>query len=286
MKEFLKHLYASVQLVNKTIISIVSVILFSNRKSDSFFKNEKQKHEGGTCYIFGNGPSLHDFFSSVSTEGKEIYVVNYFALSEYFQKVKPTNYIVLDNVLVGNPASWEYDKEKVESLYRELSTVDWKMTFYYPSNGNSKMIERLKENPNITICIYNMTPVSGYKSISHWLFKRSLGMPWPQNISNAAVFCALNSGYKKIYLYGVEHSWLKSFDVHPETHKIYMNDGHFYEKDNIRWFKKGDYCQWLLWINRALQSHFELREYADSIGAKIVNKTPTSFIEAYEFDEY
>lgn len=286
VKFYLKKIYNIFLLFNQTIISLLSVLIFSNFKSVLFFRKIKKAHIGGTCYIFGNGPSLKDFFKSESLQGKEIFVVNYFALSEEFIKVKPSNYIVLDNILVGNPSNYGSNVKKVELLYDTLSQVDWPLIFYYPNNGNNMIIEKLKQNQYITICIYNMVPISGFRNVTHWLFRNSLGMPWPQNISNAAIFCALNSGYKLIYLYGVEHSWLKNFDIDPKTHKLYLNDGHFYKEENIRWFRRGEYCIWVRDIYRALQSHYELREYADSVGAKIINKTPTSFIEAYEFEDY
>ena len=110
-------------------------------------------------------------------------------------------------------------------------------------------------------------------------------MPRPQNISNAAIFCAINSGYKKIYLYGVEHSWLKSFDVDPVNHKIYANDSHYYKNEYIRYYKRGEYCRVLRNQYLTFKSHFMLRDYADSENIKIVNKTKNSFIEAYEFDD-
>lgn len=287
MKEILKRMYYGANRLIESLISIISVLLFSSYKGDSYFKKQrKNRKQNDCCYIFGNGSSLSKFLEcSIIKDINNIMAVNFFASSPYFKIVKPNHYIVLDNILIGT-AKRKFSQEKVNALYEDLFSVSWPLTFFFPSNGDKKIVERLTKNPNITIVVYNMTPISGIKSISHWLYRHSFGMPWPQNISNAAVFCALNSGFKKIYLYGIEHSWLKSFDVNPETHRIFCNDGHFYEKDNIRWFQRGDYCEWLKNIHRAMLSHFELREYADSIGAKIINKTPASFVEAYEFDEY
>lgn len=286
MKKLLKKIYLGLGNLNATIVSIVSIILFSLKRTNTFFRLLRQhRKDSEFCTILGNGSSLNSFLETKPEKIENVMVVNFFANTDHFWTLKPDMYIVLDNILIGT-ANRSYNKEKVETLYKNLQSVDWPLIFYFPSNGNMQIIKKLKENKNITVVIYNMTPISGIKSICHWMFRNSLGMPYPNNISNAAVFCALNSGYKKIYLYGVEHSWLKSFDVDPETHRIYMNDGHFYKKEDIRWFKRGDYCNWLKDVQRALQSHFELRDYADSIGAKIINKTPTSFIEAYEFDEY
>lgn len=286
MRRILKSLYQFCGEFSSTAISLLSVVLFSSLKVLCFFKQEQRsRNRDDYCYIFGNGSSLKLFLQTNTHHLKDVMVVNFFGSSPQFRELKPNRYIVLDNILIGRPVG-DYPKNQVDKLYEDLEAVDWPMIFYYPSNGKMSRIKGLLNNQNIKVVIYNMTPVSGFKCISHWLFKMSLGMPRPQNISNAAVFCALNSGFKKIYLYGVEHSWMKSFTVDPSTHKIYLDDGHFYDKENIECMKRGEYCNFLSYVHIALKSHFELREYADVIGAKIINKTPTSFIEAYEFEEY
>ena len=288
MKSGLKKLYSLIGQLFRTITSLICVLLFSSIKGDSHFKKQRKKRKHNEqCHVLCNGPSLSSFLEVEHSDLENVFVVNYFATTEQYLKYKPNNYIILDNIEIGRATVTDKQREHVLNLYNTIvSKTTWPLTFYYPSNGVKEFPNILKKNTNITVVIYNMTPISGFKGVSHWLFRHSLGMPLPQNISNAAVFCALNAGFKKIYLYGVDHSWIKSFDIHPETHRMYMNDGHFYEKENIRWFNRGAYRDWLYWTYLALQSHFELREYADSINAKIINKTPASFIEAYEFDEY
>lgn len=286
MKKTLKFLYKTCGKLVDTLVSLLSVLFFSKFSVNKYFKKQQKIRKANECcYIFGNGSSLKSFLESNPQHLENVMVVNFFGSSSLFRELKPNMYIVLDNILIGRPVG-DYPKEQVEKLYEDLQAVDWPMTFFYPSNGTRSIISSLLKNKNINIVTYNMTPVSGFKSICHWLFKKSLGMPRPQNISNAAVFCALNFGFRKIYLYGVEHSWMKNFSVDPDSHRIYLDDGHFYDKNNIEWLKKGEYCDFLSHIHMALKSHMELREYADSINAKVVNKTPTSFIEAYEFNEY
>lgn len=286
MKTILKKIYQWTQKLVESIISLLSVLFFSSFKVDGFFKKQQKiRKEGDVCVILGNGASLKSYLASSPSNADNIMVVNFFANTHFFRELKPSMYIVLDNILI-NRAEREYDKDEVCRLYDNIQNVDWPLTFYYPSNGDQNVALKLKQNKNISVIVYNMTPISGFKRLSQWLYSKSLGMPFPMNISNAAVFCMLNSGFKKILLYGVEHSWLKSFDVDPKSHRIYLNDGHFYNEDEIEWFKRGEYCKRLMEIHIALKSHFMLRDYADSIGAKIINKTPTSFIEAYEFDEY
>lgn len=289
MKKKLKVLYDFCSGLFESMISILSVIFFSSFKTNKYFKSEKKRRkDGDVCYILCNGPSLQSLLESENVPNNNMFVVNFFANTDVFFKIKPDNYFVLDNILVGRAPKERMERAQtvVDQLYENFAKVTWPMNLYYPSDGSKKVLSKILENKNITARIYNKTPVSGLKCLSHFLYRKNLGMPRPQNISNAAIFCAINSGYKKIYLYGVEHSWQKSFDVDPENHKIYANDGHFYKKDNIRYYKRGDYCKLLLLHHLAFKSHFMLREYSDSVGTKIVNKTANSFIEAYEFGEY
>ena len=287
MKKVLKELYTWLSLLFETFVSIFSVVLFSSFKTNRDFKKLRAtRKENDICRILCNGPSLATYLEEQKHDAGDLLALNYFATTEYYQKLKPSNYIILDTIEIGRADISEEQKAIVLGLYNTIvNETQWPMTFFYPSSGIKDYADLLRKNNNITVTIYNTTPISGFQKLTHCLFRHSLGMPWPQNVSNAAVFCALNSGYKMIYLYGVDHSWMKSFDVHPETHRLYMNDGHFYEKENIRWFEKGAYLNWLKWTHRALLSHFELREYADSINAKIINKTASSFIEAYAFEE-
>ncbi len=289
MKKILKQLSKFSEELMESMVSLISIIFFSSFKTNKFFKLEKKKRkEGDACYILCNSPSLQSVLENEMIPEHNVCVVNFFGNSDSFTKVKPDYYFVLDNILVGRATKerMEKVKEPVNKLYNNLMNVTWPMTLFFPCDGNKKIIRKLKANPNISVTLFNKTPVSGFKGLSYFLYRLNLGMPRPQNISNAAIFCAINAGFKKIYLYGVEHSWQKSFDVDPETHRIYANDGHFYKKENIRYYKRGDYCRVLLNHHLVFKSHFMLREYANYLNVKIVNKTANSFIEAYEFEEY
>lgn len=269
----------------QSIVSLFSALFFSSfQVGRSFKKLKKNMTNNDICYILANGPSLKGFLERDNYPTYGLFAVNYFSLSPYFSKVRPDNYIVADQSMIGH--AQEEDVEDVNNVYNEISKIDWQMNMFFPTDVCPEIVEKISFNKNVNIVYYNRTPVSGFKPFRHFFYKHNLGMPRPQNITNAAVFCAINMGFKKIYLYGAEHSWLKSFECDPRNHKIYMNDGHFYEEENIRYFNRGDYCNWCLYIHMALTSHFLLREYADQGNIKIINKTPQSFVEAYEFDEY
>lgn len=283
MKKICKWVYAFlVDLIN-TIVSACSVVLFSNKLAYKYFKSVIKYSTNNTLYILGNGSSLNQFLESGEELPKDIMVVNHFAKSEHFKKVQPRHYIIVDNNLCIAP---ETEKGRIarEELIKSFLSVDWNMNLYMPSDSNKEMIRNLKSNSNLNIILFNRTPISGFKAFCYFFFNIRLGMPLPQNVSNAAVFCGIASGFTTIYLYGTEHSWAKYFDVDPSNHRIYLNDGHFYEKDNIRYLPKGEYMRWLKDISNALNSHHILRGYADYSHVKIINKTKQSFVEAYDYE--
>lgn len=284
MKKRLKLILNCVIVFSTTLVSILSVVVFSKYFTKNYFKTILNGNDSHTnIYILGNGSSLTSFLDEKKTDMPEhIMVVNYFATAPQFKLLKPKHYIMLDNNLCIKANEGNLSSQ--QKLIKALLEVDWKLNLYTPADSDPSLIQEFRKNININLVLYNRTPVDGYKFITHKLYDWCLGMPRPQNVSNAAVFCAIAAGFKLIYLYGVEHSWTKTFDVDPETHRIFLNDGHFYEKENKRYLPQGEYVRWLKYISMALKSHYELRFYADRCQVKIINKTKQSFIEAYDYD--
>lgn len=285
MKEKCKLLYFFCVRLLETFVSLLSVCLFSsfriNRKFEAISKMIAPNKE---CRILCNGPSLMEVLAGKGFEDNDtdFFVVNFFATTEYFTIVKPNNYIILDPNLRNDNSK---HKEARDKLIQALNTVDWNMNLFVPIDVVHLFNEYFKENSCIKVVEYNHTPISGFDLIVNYLYRKSLGMPRAQNILNAAIFCAINLGYSKIYIYGAEHSWTKNFDVDPVSHRIFLNDCHFYKSEHIRYMPKGDYAKWLRWIAIMMETHEKLREYADTKGARVVNKTPGSFIEYYDYKD-
>lgn len=284
MKQIIKSLLFALFQTIKTLISIASAIFFSKYYTTKYFRSiHKGFNELNEIYILGNGSSLVSFLSDNKDKMPEnIMVVNYFATAPQFRELKPKHYIMLDNNLCIKPD--EGNASHQQQLIYALMAIDWDINLYIPADSNPKLLKEFKKNNFINLILYNRTPIDGIRCITHFFYDLRLGMPRPQNVSNAAVFCAIAAGFKKIYLYGVEHSWTKSFDVDPKTHRVFLNDGHFYEQENKRYLPKGEYMRWLKDISMALKSHYSLRNYADSKKVKIVNKTNQSFVEAYDYE--
>ena len=114
-------------------------------------------------------------------------------------------------------------------------------------------------------------------------------MPTPQTVANFAIFVALNSGYKKIKLYGVDHTFLDSLCVNKDN-QLCSKDMHFYQgdevhlkpilrNDNGELFKISDYLNAIMLM---FKSHDYLASYSKHIKVKILNCTQCSMIDSYE----
>ncbi len=99
---------------------------------------------------------------------------------------------------------------------------------------------------------------------------------------------SLKMQYENIYLWGVDHSWLSQISVDDNNNAL-VNNQHFYDKDESKAdkFVLKDYPAAPLHIilytmMTAFKSYFEIRDYADKLGQRVVNQTRGSMIDAFE----
>ena len=116
-------------------------------------------------------------------------------------------------------------------------------------------------------------------------------MPEDGTIANVAIYVALIEGYKEIELYGADHSMFLELAVNDQN-ELCSLDSHFYEdgkpkmhvlknctttEDKI--FKVHEFL-YIVYV--MFNSHHLLRQFADYLGAKVLNCTPGSMIDSYE----
>ena len=107
----------------------------------------------------------------------------------------------------------------------------------------------------------------------------------------------LNCGYSKIYLSGVDHSWLEEVSV-DEKNNVLIGQKHFYgsefknrssllsdKKKPVYWDGSGKsrkLHEVLLKFYYAFRSYWELNELSKIYKSKIINLTENSYIDAFE----
>jgi hypothetical protein len=244
------------------------------------------------CIILGNGPSLLESISlnKNNLDHYQLIAVNYFAESDIYQRIKPHIYIL------SAPEMWMEDVEsdpyeKAEKLFQTLSTsTDWSLNLFipYPARKFERWKKIIKQNPKIKINYFNTTPVEGFKWFRYICYNHYLGMPRPHNVLIPSLMIALSLNFKKIYLFGTDHSWMKDMWV-TEENVVLLRQKHFYDADKakaraMKYLGKGrrKMHEVLQKFVYAFRGYIEINEYSISKGKEIINCTKGSYIDAFK----
>ena len=239
--------------------------------------------------ILGNGPSLAKELPTL-LERREEYdfmAVNFFAEDERFVELKPAFYVLSDPMFFCATAM----QERVDALYRLLAKrVTWKMTLYVQYYNPEKFDYRAAlPNENIRIVPFHTTLYEGFSSVRHWLFRRGLGSANYGTVVQVGEYIALRLGYRRLELYGVDHTLLDGLVVN-EDNLLCRRDSHYCDTapaEPMPIMKKVPaepytLAEYLAETAQLFRGHEILQDYATSLGAEIINCTEGSMIDAYE----
>lgn len=257
--------------------SLLKVALMSGKVSPAGNSKERE------LVIMGNGPSLRTTLDSDRQllEGRDLLAVNYAANTPEFKELRPAHYVLADGLFFSENT----DRNTVR-LWEVLSLTDWPMILWVPRKFQSIVRKRLCGNTHISLKFFNLTPIEGIDSISHWLMNLGLGMPRPRNVMIPSIMNAIREGYKKIYLAGADHTWTQTLSVDDENFVVSIQP-HFY-KDNeeehsrVRSVYAGLHLHDVLGsMTIAFRSYWDIVRYASRKGVEIINATPGSMIDAF-----
>lgn len=266
----------------QTLLSVVKIALQSKKASPlpSSFSNP---HE---LLILANGPSLNNTVSEAShfVKGKTLLAVNFSVTSPMFEELRPELYLIAD------PLFWIVP-EKREQLFRTLAEkTSWDMHLFIPARALKckEWMPLIAGNKHIKTCIYNTTPVEGFRWFCHRVYAKGWGVPRPHNVLIPSIAIGLRLPFRTIYLAGADHSWLPEISV-TDDNVVLMHQKHFYDTNRS---KAATVTQENLSSARlhtilyhmyvAFKAYFVLDDYARSIGKEIFNITPGSYIDAFK----
>jgi hypothetical protein len=273
--------------LGKVLYTLIRVVLLSK-----WFTHLENKPGKKDCLILGNGPSLTGSLNQHKSfvQDKDIFCVNLFAFSDIYEIVKPGHYVI------AGPEFWIKEVDQIyidmrDRLFPDLvKKTSWPMNLYVPGIAAkySAWKKIIASNKNIRIFYFNATPAEGWRWFRHLLFRTNAGMPRPHNVLIPTIFLSLNLGYKKIYLFGAEHSWLSEISVDNDNN-VRINNKHFYDAGSSKpdtMYRRGKGKRRLHEVLHkymlSFEGYFVLLEYAESLKAKIFNATPGSFIDAFD----
>lgn len=271
-----------------------SVLLLFALSRPSRFGSLEKPHANKRCVILGNGPSLkeslhkHEEFIKKSKKG----CVNDFAGNPYFKKLKPDYYILMDPIYWDRSPSKHFQQVFEQYNKTMRREVNWPMVIFMPMAAKKwhQFINLPKENSNITIAYVNTTPMYSSKRIRRFFFRANLAMPVVQNVLVASIFVCLNLGFKKIYIFGADHSWHETIFI-DQDNRLCLKNNRSHD------MKAADYAPFYMdaaehvpfkmynlfkALSRMYESYMELEDYAKSLGAKIYNASEKSYIDAFE----
>ena len=269
-------------------IAIMKVML----KAKSTKEIAKLNVEGNKeVFILATGPSLKEDIEKPELLNKfkdnDCIVVNFFSYSTYFKVIKPKYYLlVAPEMLADNP-----EKEFVEYANKWLDSlllVDWAMTLFVPheASKNSQWKAKLASNKNINVVYINYVTIDGSKWLKNALMKKRLAVPRLHNVLGPSIMTMIWCGYKKINLYGVDHSWLPMIHV-DEENRVMVGHDHFYRKSkySVQMGTSKNYRRLHEVLDKFLltfKGYFDIKEFAEKHDIEIINYTKDSFIDAFE----
>ncbi len=280
IQEFLTKLFQS-------FFSFLKIIILSK-----YIVKLPREDPSKDCLILANGPSLNitlkekmDFLLSGN---KKIIVVNHFCSTEYFEKLKPSYYVIVAPQFFIENTSDSLKELRDKTYETILNKTSWPLILFLPQGARKTSVvkNRFDSNKNIKIVYFNSTPVEGFQSVSNLFFKLNLGMPRPHNVLIPSIFLALNMGFKKIYLFGADHSWHEIIKVN-DNNEVSVNHQHFYENSPVvvpmlQLDGKPHFIHDVFrTLYLAFKGYFVLKAYSDSIGSKIYNASEKSYIDAF-----
>ncbi|MEM9676321.1 MAG: hypothetical protein AAF992_27260 [Bacteroidota bacterium] len=249
--------------------------------------------------ILGNGPSLKAFLKQHLSflEGKAVFCVNNFVRTPAFRQVRPSYYVLAatDFWQKEEKPGWQEERARI---FQELSDqTEWPMMLLVPvmAKTTDEWRQPLLKNSNIQIGCFNNTPVEGFPSFLRFCLNKGLGMPRPHNVLVASLSIVLMMRFQTIYITGADHSWMKEVFV-TDDNRVFLSQKHFYDgqlksdtyTDKARPMYAGSTTnerklheileKWYY----SFRSYWELNGYAQSIGSRIINVTPDSYIDAFE----
>jgi hypothetical protein len=239
-------------------------------------------------HILGNGTSLkqdYDLFLSISSKDDKILCLNKFANSPLFGETKPHLYVLVDPLFFTTPL----DLSPVGLVWENLrDRVNWNMTLFIPcSFANCDNVKYIRKNKFIKVVTVKNVPIyGGFFVINALLFKLGLANPLFQNVLIASIFLSIKVGFKDIFIWGADHTWLENVTVESDN-KIYIKDTHFYEpcKEKELFAPLNDKMRVdisLASYQRCFRLYHDLRKYASLSKVRVVNCSSISWIDAFE----
>lgn len=274
------------------IVLLLAAMIYSVFKYKKVDTNAWDFDSFNKIMLLANGPSLKNDISSVIKESSvsEVYVLNYFAVTEYFDEIKPENYVLTDRMFWNENANDDIKKDN-EELFLLLNKVDWKMNIICPDSGYKSISDRLAQNINIKVLKVHSVNIE-FKNEKINLFALNKNIITPHFINGLVMVLwhAMHQKKQDIEIYGADFSLFKEYYIDQKTNELFNTASHFYkntEAQNNASYKYPNepkkmmhtriYQQWSSFYQMYL-----LSKLAKIRNIKVTNFSSNSFLDCFE----
>lgn len=250
-------------------------------------------HKGNRMVVIGNGPSLTATMERYTEQiqAADSIMVNYSAMTDMFDAIKPSVYVLID------PAWYrpkETQKSDMEACVETIAVkTNWPMTIVLPSYFKTWWgLERLKKNSNISVIFDGGT----WRPMPHKELFRALDenriSPPSYTVLTYCIYLALYWGYEETYLVGADTTFTRDMYVGQKDNVLYTVDSHFYSNEEMYHdptdpeFKGRRYNSTmekkLYELYQMFYEYRMLNDYAQWKGLKLYNASEYSMIDCLE----
>lgn len=291
MMEVINKVINGLALWLRFFYSVLRLILTENLKDYGKVMRKVINKKHDEISLFANGPSLKketEDLDLAEFKDKDFGMVNFMANDESYTALRPCLYALSDEqfFIDNHPKS----QEAKAMLHHMNDITTWKMLLVIPYNRyKSSRIQSILTNSNITVVPFHHYAILGPKRLRFWFYKHGLGNGEFGTVTQNAIYSALTIGYAKVHLYGVDHNFFDGLQLDKNNNlcQLYM---HNYENKAEPDLRKIQYLDgspklvhtFLSEYSLLFYGHWFLREYADYMGAEILNHTKVSLIDAYK----
>ena len=244
------------------------------------------------CLILGNGPSLESSIQKNPAYFKknDCLCVNNICLSEYFNAIKPKYCLFVDPAYYKERVS-DFIERFRSDIFRTINEkCDWPLKVIFPQLAFPFIEKYFGSNQFIGLESFNATSIKGFKSLRYFLYTQGLACPTSYNVAADAIYVSMSMGYKRIELFGMDHSWHEDFFVDNDN-MVYIGEKHFSKNDKAKPYplykdvletEAFNMHELFKRLSDVFESYCLLNDYSKTIGVEIFNCSEKSYIDAFK----
>lgn len=276
------------------LLAVIVYIVKSFFEGNTHFKRLRV-NDNRKLHLLANGPSLSQFLDNMDCNPLIDNQCDYIAVNDFINdnrclKIRPKYYVLSDPLFLYDTI---YKERGLRVMNNLADRVDWDMTLFVRFNAkDSEFLPILLRNSHIKIEYYHSYhfPIfCNFHRARNFLYKKGIGNGEYSTVALNALYIGITIGYKQIFLQGVDHTFFNGLLVNDENIPCYVYKHSFdkseevkpmiFHYDKSRKYKDMPYFLYEMFC--VFRGHWIMAEYANYMGAKVLNCTEGSLIDAY-----